>query len=506
MGWLNRSGILILVLISALLLGGFVVDLVTTESLIVAIVYNIPVALSGLMLSRRVTFATVGAALFVNALAGFFNLRVEGLETVVLLNRIFAGLTFLFVGYLTLSLHDASTRATTLGLENARAEREHLLREATAKLSEPLHPSELLARSAAALRALLQAESVVISGIDRGHFTLPRVSDPPNAPWSQAGDAVTWAVAATLQRDPPVMSARLDDGLLTVGRWRRREADDLVILARYPQADDPALLLGEALRSLEPLLERANLLENVETQRRALEGRNEVIRDLVYAFSHDLRTPLMANAVTMKHALEGAYGELRDDFKATLANGIQANEELLELADSLLLIARFESGEVPSSAAPVDLVKLVKNTVARSALAYEDQNINVEVNAPDKLAVRGRAGELGRVVQNLLDNAVTFSPEGGTVTLNLSQADEGSSAQGVRLEVLDEGSGMSEAQRERLFKRFSSGRAGGGKGLGLYLARQIIETHGGRIAYSPREGGGSRFSVWLPVAQEVVTA
>ena len=63
-----------------------------------------------------------------------------------------------------------------------------------------------------------------------------------------------------------------------------------------------------------------------------------------------MRTPLTANAVTMKHALEGAYGELRDDFKATLTNGIQANEELLELADSLLLIVRFESGAFPNCA------------------------------------------------------------------------------------------------------------------------------------------------------------
>ncbi len=274
---MNRWGLVSF--ITVLLVAGFVVDLVTTESLIVAIIYNIPVALSGLVLSRRVTLATVGAALLINALAGFFNLRLEGFETVVVLNRIFAGLTFLFVGYLTLSLRNASSRATTLGLEKARAEREHLLREATAKLSEPLRPDELLARSATALKVLLRAESVVISGVDGGQFTLPRVSDPPDTSWSQAGNAVTWAIAVTPQRDPPVMSARLDD---------------------------PALLLGEALRSLEPLLERAKLLENVETQRRALEGRNEVIRDLVYAFSHDLRTTLMANAVTMRpRALKG---------------------------------------------------------------------------------------------------------------------------------------------------------------------------------------------------------
>ena len=503
--WMNRSSLLILVSVVALLLGGVALDLVTTESLIVAIVYNVPIALSGLLLSRKLTFATVGSALILNAVAGYFNLRTEGFESIVVLNRTIAGLTFLFVGYLTLALHASSSRATTLGLENARAQREHALREVTSELSQPLHPGELLERSASALRTLLRARTVVILGVDQGQFTLPRASDPPSTTWSKEGDGVTWAIAATLQLDPPVISARLDDGPLTVGRWRRRETNDLVILVRHPEADESTLLLGEALRSLEPLLERASLLEGVESQRQALEHRNEVIRDLVYAFSHDLRTPLMANAVTMQHALEGAYGELQENFKATLVNGIQANEELLELADSLLLIARFESGEVPNNAAPVDLAKLVRSTVERSVPAYE-QSIKVEVNLPDELTVRGRAGELGRVVQNLLDNAVAFSPEAASVILNLSRADEGSSAQGVRLEVLDEGPGISERQRERLFKRFSSGRAGGGKGLGLYLARQIVETHGGRITYTPREGGGSRFSVWLPIAQEVVTA
>lgn len=494
-----------MVLTIVLLVAGFVLDLMTIESLIVAIVFNIPIALSGLALSRKLTFATVAVAFMLNALAGFFNLRLQGFDTIVVLNRVFAGFSYLFVGYLSVSLRNASSRATALELENTRAEREHNLREATSQLSEPLYPQELLERSATVLRSLLQAENVAIVGVSQGRFTLPHVSDPPVPGWLE-GDTVTWAIAALPQHGASSISVRLYDGLLTVGRWRRREEDDLIILVRHPKASNAALLLSEMLRSLEPLLERAKLITNVEVQRQSLEHRNEVIRDLIYAFSHDLRTPLIANAVTMRHAVEGAYGELRGDFKATLLNGIRANEELLELAESLLLIARLESGELPSNPAPVDLIRLVKDIVERSAPAHEGRHITVRVNAPDKLVVLGHAGELGRVIQNLLDNAMSFSPQGGTITVNLSRADEGSSAQGMRLEVLDEGPGVSERQQKRLFKRFSSGRAGGGKGLGLYLARQIVEMHGGYIGYRAGEVSGSCFSVWLPIAREVVTA
>jgi signal transduction histidine kinase len=110
------------------------------------------------------------------------------------------------------------------------------------------------------------------------------------------------------------------------------------------------------------------------------------------------------------------------------------------------------------------------------------------------------------MIQNLLDNAIKFSPEGKSVEVVLKRHDESSSAQGLQLEILDRGAGIAKEQQQRLFQRFSSGKAGGGIGLGLYLAKQITETHGGRIRYEAREGGGSRFVVWLPLAAEIVTA
>ncbi|CAN5817537.1 hypothetical protein BH24DEI2_BH24DEI2_21740 [soil metagenome] len=473
---------------TGLLIAGFLLDLATAETLVVAIVYNIPIALSGLAMSRRLTLATILAALAADGLAGYFNMRSVGFQEVVVLNRTIAGLSFLLVGFLTLALHDAAARVTTLKLEETRARREHALREIAADLSGPLHPEALLERATHSLRALLKADSVVVATFEA------EPALPPN-------EALGEVIAATVDRDPPVLTVHLGGLMLTVGLWRRLNEPVLVVVAHQPQASEPALLLSEALRGLEPLLERAKLLADVERQRGALAERNAVIRDLVYAFSHDLRTPLMANAMTMQLALDGAFGELGAEFRSTLKNGLSANEDLLELAESLLLVARFESGEPLSHFEPINLSKLLKLTLARLAPIWGERRIIAEV--AEDFVVPGRAAELGRVLQNLLDNAVKFSAPDSLITVTLCRLRE-EMGEGVRLEVLDEGVGIAAEQQKRLFKRFSSGRAGGGKGLGLYLARQIIEAHGGRIHFSPREGGGSRFSFWLPLAEEAV--
>ena len=101
------------------------------------------------------------------------------------------------------------------------------------------------------------------------------------------------------------------------------------------------------------------------------------------------------------------------------------------------------------------------------------------------------------MLQNLLENAAKFAPVNSSILVSLDR-----NADTVRLEVADSGAGVATSLEPRLFQRFSSGKAGGGTGLGLYLARRILETHGGRIGYHPRVGGGSVFWLELPAAPE----
>ncbi|MGL4611874.1 MAG: sensor histidine kinase [Trueperaceae bacterium] len=469
-----------------------------------ALTYNVAIALAGLVFSKRFTYIMLVAALLANTLAGIINAGQRIYDFIAVFNRVLAALSFLLVGYMTLELSRITTCLTALGFEQARTEREDALRKFFAEVSGTFRSQDFLGRTAAELRSLLQAESVVISGLSRNCLTLPRASDPTTLTFA-SGETAPWVVAATPTKDIPTLSARLDTDLVTVGRWQRQNDYDLVVIARRPKARQPEVLLGEALRNLEPLYERAKLLEDIDKQNAELARRNAVIRDLVYAFSHDIRTPLMAHLVNMQQALEGAFGELSEDYKRTLQNGLRANKDLLDLADSLLLIARYESGEEAPQVTTVDVAWLLRDVISQQRETAEARNIKIAWDAPNTLTMLGRANELKCVMQNLLNNALEFSPDGGFVSVKLERFDHDLSAQGLQLEVLDRGPGISEEQEARLFQRFSSGRAGGGIGLGLYLSKQIVEAHHGRIYYEPREGGGSRFIVWLPLVAELVT-
>lgn len=168
-------------------------------------------------------------------------------------------------------------------------------------------------------------------------------------------------------------------------------------------------------------------------------------------------------------------------------------------------MARYESGETLTQLEPVNLTLRVQEAVERLAPVFAEHRQHVALSAPGKLMVLDHPGELRRVFQNLLDNAAKFSPADAVVSVGLGTEAESGSEQSVRFEVLDCGAGISKDQEPRLFQRFSSGRAGGGTGLGLYLAQQIVSAHGGRIGYRPRDGGGRCFSLWLPIAKEAIT-
>ena len=488
------------------LAAGLFLDLATTQDLVIAIVYNVPIAFAGLANSRRLTVVMVVLALLANVGAGYANaLAVGGADTAALLNRGIAALSFLLVGYLTWALRRASSRLTAAQLGSDRAAREHAAHDVVYELGGPLRPQALLERTCAVLKRQFGAEAVVVSSLENHRFMPPRSSCPADADFAPLGETAPWAVAAIPTAEPPVITADEGGGLLSVGRLRRSGQPDMVVLIKEPRVPQPELLLGMILRDLEALLERSVLLEDLDAQRRELAHRNTVIRDLVYAFSHDLRTPLIANAMNMRLALEGVYGELSPEFQRNLKNGLRSNEDLLELADSLLLVARFESGEELSQLEPVNLSVLVQEAVDRLTPVFAERRQRVVLSAPDRLMVLGRSGELRRVFQNLLGNAAKFSPPDAVIEVGLRPEADSASEQGVRLEVLDSGTGVPAGEQGRLFQRFSSGRAGGGTGLGLYLAQQIVSAHGGSIGYRPRAEGGSCFSLWLPIAREAVT-
>ena len=221
--------------------------------------------------------------------------------------------------------------------------------------------------------------------------------------------------------------------------------------------------------------------------------------DFVSTVSHELRTPLTSIygfAETLKRPDVDFSAAERETFLRYIAS---ESERLIRIVDDLLDVARLEAGTLDVTPEPTAVGQVVREAVsAASTQANGRRRFSIEVEPPE-LAVRADREKFGQVLANLLDNAVRYSPEGGTISV---------AARGRRgaaeITVADEGVGIAEADRERVFtKFFRSGRpaAEQGAGLGLFLVRGLVTAMGGRIWVESEEGLGSRFTFELPLAE-----
>jgi two-component system phosphate regulon sensor histidine kinase PhoR len=171
------------------------------------------------------------------------------------------------------------------------------------------------------------------------------------------------------------------------------------------------------------------------------------------------------------------------------------------MVNELLELSRIESGQLPFRRESVRIVDLVEHAISRLSVIAEDRGIHVTTDLddqlPDVLADRDQAGQ---VLLNLLFNAIKFTPEGGSVRIRATHHH-----QHVAIAVADTGVGIHDDDLARIFERFyksdkSRVRSSGGTGLGLPIARHIVEAHGGNIWAESKEGQGSTFTFTLPTA------
>ena len=223
--------------------------------------------------------------------------------------------------------------------------------------------------------------------------------------------------------------------------------------------------------------------------------KNEFIQNV----SHELRTPL---AVIQGYAalLEaGELGELRSEQRETVSTICRRIQMLRDMVEDITLILGVESG--PPEPLPVLVGELVQTAVEAVHPAVEQSKLTLRTEIPPGLpSVCGSPVYLRRAVVNLLNNAVKFTPEGGTVTVRAWQEDDS-----VVLQVADTGIGIPPDQHERIFDRFyqvdgSSSRRYGGMGLGLALVKEVAEAHGGTVRVESAESTGSTFTMTLPVS------
>jgi PAS domain S-box-containing protein len=225
---------------------------------------------------------------------------------------------------------------------------------------------------------------------------------------------------------------------------------------------------------------------------------DEMRSDFVSTVSHELRTPLTSiygfAETLMRDDVEFAHAE-RETFLRYIAT---ESERLIRIVDDLLNVARLEAGTLAVTLEPTDLGAVVREAAAAARkLDSSLHRFAVEIE-PAELTVRADREKLRHVLAGLLDNAVTYSPEGGKISITAKAR-----AEAAEITVADEGIGISPADQQRIFmKFFRSDRAPGGQGtgLGLFLVRGLVTAMGGRIWVTSEEGAGSRFTFELPLA------
>lgn len=256
-----------------LLLGiGLLLDLRTDRELVMATLYAVPVALSSLLRSNRLTLLVISGALAATLGVGFENLFNTGVgdapSVFALLNRLLAALSFTLVGVLIIVLNRSRGRVTRLEHEGERAEREAELRHLLTELSHADTPAALLSAAAEGVRRLFGATRVVISGTHEGRLSAPHYAAPSAGDELGQGRVTPW-VATLPTTTPRVASARVDGKLLTAG-WLRRGGgrDDLLIFISGAVVREPCVLLSEVIDGLEPLLAHAERLEGAAPPQR----------------------------------------------------------------------------------------------------------------------------------------------------------------------------------------------------------------------------------------------
>jgi two-component system, OmpR family, phosphate regulon sensor histidine kinase PhoR len=245
---------------------------------------------------------------------------------------------------------------------------------------------------------------------------------------------------------------------------------------------------------------RAVVVLSDRTRERAVE---RMRADFVANVSHELRTPL----TSLIGFIDTLRGPAADDPPAQQRFlGIMGEQagRMNRLIDDLLSLSRIELIEHQAPSDTVGLDELVTRLVAGFEPRLKERSVTLDLSLPGDLpAVIGDADQLTQLLQNLLDNAVKYGREGGTVRLDVAAAPSG--RPGVTVAVADQGSGIPREHLPRLTERFyrvdtSRSRAAGGTGLGLAIVKHIVNRHRGQLSIESEEGIGTTVSVWLPQA------
>jgi len=292
-------------------------------------------------------------------------------------------------------------------------------------------------------------------------------------------------------------------------------------------------LINEAPRTPLQEIQQQNqeliqVLEELQHKEQALEQQLQEIKrlektrdDLTRTMVHDLRNPLSIIHASLASLMAGNRDAFSDDQREMLEIASLGTQRMVKLVNNILDVSRLESGQMPLDYQPISLPKLIAETLHAQSLLADFKNITLDQTIPADLPpVEADIDLIGRVLQNLVDNALKFTPEGGRVAVSVA-VDEPLSIDRQRakrrlarenlkdfppgeppfvsISVTDNGPGISPELQERLFQKFVAGsHKEKGSGLGLTFCKLVVEAHGGRIRFSSLPDQETTFTFTLP--------
>ena len=353
--------------------------------------------------------------------------------------------------------------------------------------------------------------AVLMESDGTGHLVSTAVAGADAAPMRVPLDATSSATARVFVTGEPYFVPDLVSAL-----WQPVLHDGTpvgVLLVSWDRglahlSDRAAGVVGLFAAEAAVAIERADVLAQLDDlngrlarQVEALRLSDQVKSDFVSRVSHELRTPLASILGYLEIPSSGEIGDVTE-LQSEFLDIIDTNSHrLLTLIDDLLTLSGLENGKLAMRFEAFDLGELISSGVQAERPGLTERGLAIDIDLPGApVQVTADTHRLGQVVDNLLVNAIKFTPDGGRISIRLTEAD------GLaELVIEDTGIGISEDDLARLFERFF--RAGSateqaipGTGLGLAISKGIVEAHGGAIAVSSELGYGSTFTVLLPTA------
>ena len=247
--------------------------------------------------------------------------------------------------------------------------------------------------------------------------------------------------------------------------------------------------------------EISSMAASLNSMAATLEQTEQQRRELIGNVAHELRTPL----TTIKGYMEGLADGIVPADAATFALVREEADRLSRLVQDLQDLSRIEESDVTLHIRPIIVSDIVAGVIQKMRPQFEAKGVALSAAVPDRLErVLADHDRMQQVLLNLVDNALHYTPPGGMVRVEAASAGDA-----VRLDVTDSGIGIAPEHLPHIFERFyrvdkSRSRAAGGAGIGLTIARRLVEAHGGTISAESTPGRGCRFTITLPVVPRVI--